>query len=283
MGPEDITAEFDSAVIAPTAELRIRPIVEIGAKTDMGRVRDNNEDKHEFLIPDSDAELASRGMIFIVCDGMGGHEAGQFASELAVKTFIEVYRNHPAADATDAARAAVLAAHRFVLDVARAIPQRRGMGCTLSAMMVIQDQAVIAHAGDSRVYQLRDGELTQVTLDHTWLEETVSRGVMSREEAEQSQYRHAITRAIGQIEEALVPDILAFPIQVGDLYMICSDGVTNHVSDDAIREVLSTSGPGPAAWSLVNLALAGGGSDNATAFVVRISELRQEPAQETQL
>ncbi len=282
MLPEDITAEFDAATIAPVVELLVRPVVEVAAKTDMGRVRDNNEDKHEFYSPDHDAELASRGMIFIVCDGMGGHAAGQFASELAVKTFIDVYRTHPASNAVEAARAAVLAAHRFVLDVARTIPQRRGMGCTLSALLVIQDQAVVAHVGDSRIYQLRDGALTQITLDHTWLEETVRSGAMSREDAEMSQYRHAITRAIGQVEEALVPDVFMIPLHEDDMYMICSDGITNHVGDDAIHQALASSGPGPAAWALVNQALAGGGSDNATAMVIRIAELRKEPAPEIQ-
>ena len=282
MLPEDITAEFDAATIAPVVELLVRPVVEVAAKTDMGRVRDNNEDKHEFYSPDHDAELASRGMIFIVCDGMGGHAAGQFASELAVKTFIDVYRTHPASNAVEAARAAVLAAHRFVLDVARTIPQRRGMGCTLSALLVIQDQAVAAHVGDSRIYQLRDGALTQITLDHTWLEETVRSGAMSREDAEMSQYRHAITRAIGQVEEALVPDVFMIPLHEDDMYMICSDGITNHVGDDAIHQALASSGPGPAAWALVNQALAGGGSDNATAMVIRIAELRKEPAPEIQ-
>lgn len=279
---EDITAEFDAAALAPAAELRTRVAVSYGAKTDMGRVRDNNEDKYEFFIPDADSELASRGLIFIVCDGMGGHEAGQFASELAVKTFIDVYRSHPSTDPVEAARAAALAANRFVLDVSRAIPSRRGMGTTLSALMLVQDSAVIAHVGDSRIYRLRAGELSQLTDDHTWVEETVKAGMMSREDAELSQYRHAITRAIGS-EDSLSPDVFKVDLQSQDYFFICSDGITNHVEPLAIEQTLRESGPSAAVWSLVNQALAGGGSDNATGIAVRIDALLPELSPETQL
>jgi protein phosphatase len=278
---EEITAEFDVATLAPTADLHTRLQVVYGAKTDMGRVRDNNEDKYEFYLPDSDGELATRGLIFIVCDGMGGHEAGQFASELSVKTFIDVYRSHPSVDPVEAARAAVLAANRFVLDVSRAIPARRGMGTTLSALMLVQDKAIVSHVGDSRIYRLRDGQIEQITEDHTWVEETVKAGIMSREDAEMSQYRHAITRAIGS-EDALNPDVFAIDLKVGDYFFICSDGVTNHVNPPEIESTLKENGPSAAVWTLVNLALAGGGSDNATGIAVRVEAMSPALAPGTQ-
>jgi serine/threonine protein phosphatase PrpC len=269
---EETTAEYAVQEIAPRAKLHTRPRVTVGAKTDLGRVRENNEDKYEFLIPSSDDDLAWRGMVFVVCDGMGGHEAGQIASELACKTFISVYRDHPAEDPAEAARSASAAANRFVLDVARAVPSRKGMGTTLSALIIVQARAYIAQVGDSRVYRLRDGALAQMTTDHTWVEETVAMGIMPREQAEQHQYRHVLTRAIGT-EPEVKTDVFEEDVKAGDTYLLCSDGVTNHVSDEELRDLLSKQGPGEAAWAIVNKALVGGGSDNATVIVVRVDAL----------
>lgn len=269
---EETTAEYAVQELAPRAALRVRPRVSVGAKTDLGRVRENNEDKFEFYVPSLDDDLAWRGMVFVVCDGMGGHEAGQIASELACKTFIDVYRNHPSEDPGEAARSAAAAANRFVLDVARAVPSRKGMGTTLSALLIVQDKAYIAQVGDSRVYRLRGGSIAQITMDHTWVEETVAMGAMSREDAERHQYRHVLTRAIGT-EPDLKTDIFVEEVQVGDVFMLCSDGVTNHVSDEEIGDTLGKMGPAEAAWALVGKALVGGGSDNATVIVVHVDAL----------
>ena len=269
---EETTAEFAVQELAPRVELRARPSVTVGAKTDLGRVRENNEDKLEFFVPTTDDELASRGMIFIVCDGMGGHEAGQIASELACKTFIDVYRNHPSESPEEAARSAVVAANRFVLDVSRAVPNRKGMGTTLSALLIVQDKAVIAQVGDSRVYRLRGGELVQMTNDHTWVEETVAMGTLTREEAEVHQYKHVLTRAIGTEQDVKV-DIFSEDVQVGDVYLLCSDGLTGHVEDGEIQRALLEEGPGEAAWGLVGKALVGGGRDNVTVVIVRVDGL----------
>jgi len=265
---DEITAEYEVQELVEFAPLKTRLRVGVGAKTDMGRVRENNEDKYEFFIPQADSELAGRGMIFIVCDGMGGHEAGQIASELATKTFIDVYRNHPGQEAEVACRSAIVAANRYVSDVSRAIPSRRGMGTTLSALLLVQDRAIVGQVGDSRVYRLRDGELTQITTDHTWVEDMVRLGT-PREEAEAHQNRHMITRAIGADGDAN-PDIFTLDLRLDDQFMICSDGVTNHVSDPQIQRILAESGPSEAAWRLVDSALTGGGSDNATVIVVRV-------------
>jgi len=270
---EDTTAEFDVVDLVPAAELRVRTAVSIGAKTDLGRVRENNEDKYEFYVPDDDARLAAKGLVFVVCDGMGGHEAGQIASELALKTFIDVYLNHPASDTELALRTAVGAANRFVLDVARAVPSRRGMGTTLSALVLLQDQGFIAQVGDSRVYRLREQALEQLTRDHTWVEDMVLLGSMSREEAENHPNRHMLTRAIGTEGDA-EPDVFTFSLREGDVYMICSDGLTNHVDDTEIGRILNSGGPSDAAWKLVGAALVGGGSDNTTCIVVRLDTLK---------
>lgn len=271
---EETTAEYEVAQLLPQVELKVRPIVTVAAKSDLGRVRDNNEDKFEFFLPEDEARLANKGLVFVVCDGMGGHEAGQIASEMATKTFIDVYLNHPNADTEFALRAAVSAANRFVLDVARAVPSRRGMGTTLSALVLVQDQGYIAQVGDSRIYRLREGAIEQLTIDHTWVEDMVRGGVMEREAAETHPNRHMITRAIGTENDA-EPDVFTFSLREKDIYFLCSDGLTNHVGDKEIGDILESNSPSDAAWKLVGAALVGGGSDNTTCIVTRVDELRE--------
>src|SRR4051794_16751739 len=144
---EEITAEYAIEELAPAPELKARVAVSVACKTDLGRVRENNEDKFEFFIPEDDRTLAARGQIFLVCDGMGGHAAGQIASELATKTFIDVYLHHPSSEPSVAMEAGVAAANRFVLDVGRAIPSRRGMGTTLSGLILLQGEAFVVQVG----------------------------------------------------------------------------------------------------------------------------------------
>ena len=136
---EDITAEYTTEQLVPSVKLRFLPKVTVAAKSDLGRVRENNEDKFEFFIAEDETTLASRGQVFLVCDGMGGHAAGQIASELACKTFIDVYLHHPATEPSVAMVSGVQAANRFVVDVGRAVPSRKGMGTTLSGLVLLQD------------------------------------------------------------------------------------------------------------------------------------------------
>lgn len=269
---EEITAEYAVQELAPSAELHIRPKVTVACKTDLGRVRENNEDKFEYYIPSEDSVLATRGQIYLVCDGMGGHAAGQIASELTCKTFIEVYLHHPAEDAETAAYSAVIAANRFVLDVARAVPSRRGMGTTLSALLIVQDRALTVQVGDSRIYRLRNDMLEMLTTDHTWVEDAISQGMITEEEASTHPYRHVLTRAVGT-EDSVQPDLAWRNVEIGDTYLLCSDGLLNHVPDPEIAEVLMANAPSEAAWKLVGQALAGGGSDNCTVLIVHIDDL----------
>lgn len=268
----ETTAEFTREELAAAAvPLRCIPKVTVGCKTDIGCARENNEDKFEYYLPESEPLLAVRGLVFVVCDGMGGHAAGQIASEIACKSFLYAYLHHESADPEEAARTAVSHANRFVRDAALAIPVRRGMGCTLSALMLVQDRAITAQVGDSRVYRLRDGELAQLTAEHTYVEELVARGLMDRETASRDPRSHVLTRAIG-VEDAVQPEILTHDLLPKDVFLLCSDGVTNLVSDERIGEILRLS-PSEAAWTLVNEALQAGGHDNATAVVVRVDDV----------
>ncbi|MFN3729059.1 MAG: Stp1/IreP family PP2C-type Ser/Thr phosphatase [Fimbriimonadaceae bacterium] len=270
---DEVTAEYPAGLLMPAAELRVRVISNVACKTDLGRVRENNEDKFEFFIPGDDALLAARGQIFVVCDGMGGHAAGQIASELAAKTFIDVYLRHPSADAAEAARAAIAAANRFVLDVSRVVPGRRGMGTTLTALMLVQDQVLVANVGDSRAYRLRDGALEMLTWDHTLVEELVRGGMLTREAAEHHPQKHVLTRAIG-VEDTLIPTVEWHDLAVGDCFLLCSDGLSNHVSDERIAEELAGPGLSQAVWNLIAAAMLDGGTDNCTALAIRVDALQ---------
>ena len=269
---DEITAEYANEQLNVAPELRVRTRVTIAAKTDLGRVRENNEDKFDFFASEDDRVLASKGQVFVVCDGMGGHAAGQIASELSAKTFIDVYMHFPSADPTMGMVSGVKAANRFVCDIGRSIPSRRGMGATLSALIILQDKAYTVQVGDSRVYRLRKDVLEQLTVDHSWVEEVVRAGVMSRHDAENHQNRHVIMRAIGADLE-VEPDVTCFDLEVGDLFLVCSDGLLNHVNDDRIGEIMRTSGIAEATWKLVGEALQGGGSDNTTVFLVRVDAI----------
>jgi protein phosphatase len=262
---DEITAEYAVADLLPPAELKAVAKVSIGAKTDLGRVRENNEDKFEFYVPDDDVVLASRGQVFIVCDGMGGHAAGQIASELSAKTFIDVYLNHPATEIREALTEALLAANRYVFLVSKSVPSRRGMGTTFTGMVLLQNMAYVVQVGDSRAYRLRGGELKQITEDHTYMNEMVRMGVLTPEQAAVHPQKHVLTRAVG-VDENVVCDVYEFEIQ---------DGILNHVEDDQIGAILGSNGPAAAAWKLVGQALLGGGSDNATALVLRVDELKK--------
>jgi len=271
---EETTAEFSARDLAAEAPLKVRVRVSLGAKTDLGRVREHNEDKLEFFIPEDEAVLASRGSIFLVCDGMGGHAAGQIASELATKTFIDVYLHHPSQDPHTAIRSAVSAAHRFVTDVGRSLPARRGMGCTMTGLVLRQGTATIVNVGDSRAYRFRNGRILQLTQDHTHVDEMLRAGILTPEQAETHPDRHILSRAIGG-EGEVVADLEDLPIQAGDVFLLCSDGLTNHVGDAQLEEALAAHGPGEAAWKLIGQALLGGGSDNATVLIVRIDEVAE--------
>jgi serine/threonine protein phosphatase PrpC len=268
----EITAEFTREDLIAEVPLRVIPRVTVACKTDLGRVRENNEDKFEFYIPEETDWLAIRGLVFLVCDGMGGAAAGQIASELTCKTFIDHFYHHASLSPEEAAKAAVQSANRFVLDIGRAIPGRQGMGTTLSGLILCQDQAILVQVGDSRIYRLRDHDLQQLSEEHTFVEEQVRAGVITPQEAENHPYSHVLTKAIG-VEEALEPQVQTIETQVGDTFLLCSDGLTNHVTDPEIAEIISQYSPAKAVWKLVNKAIAAGGSDNCTALLVRLDRL----------
>jgi serine/threonine protein phosphatase PrpC len=274
---QEITAEFSAEELGgapPDEPLRVIPRVKFAARSEIGHARENNEDKYDFYEPDEEPLLAARGSVYLVCDGMGGHNAGQIASELAAKQFLHAYY-HLGGTAQEAARQAILQAHHYIAEMASKIPSRYGMGTTLTALILKQDEGILAHVGDSRCYRLREGVLEPLSRDHTLVARLVEQGILTPEQARYHPQRNVIRQAVGVADpsEPLEPDIETFPLQVGDLYLLCSDGLTDMVDDAEIEAILRDEPPTRAAWRLVDRALANGGRDNITVVLVRVVAL----------
>lgn len=242
--------------------------LEAHGATDVGRQRSRNEDR--FLVS---VERA----LFAVADGMGGHAAGDVASRTAVET---VDRLIGAPAAVGAARATELvgatrAAHAAILEEAERTPERAGMGTTLTVITFLpaERSRLIVHVGDSRAYLLRDGAFTQLTTDHTWVQRQVDAGKMSPRRARVHPYSSVLTHALGVPEEERI-DILPGEVCEGDLYLLCSDGLTAVLDDAAVRAILLEHGRlETMASELIAAANAGGGPDNITVVLVRATEV----------
>ena len=227
------------------------------AGTHQGRVRSNNEDA---VHPDAAGRSDDQTMV-MVADGMGGHVAGEVASRLAVD----------AASSTDGSVAdRVLAANRAILAQVDERPHLAGMGTTLTLAVLDPDlTAHIGHVGDSRAYLLRNGELVQVTADHTVVYEHLQAGRITREEAANHRQRSMLTRALGLVPDVDV-DVIELPLKTGDRLLLCSDGINGMIDDEEIEEALGTGTPEEVVWDLIERANRAGGHDNATALVVDV-------------
>lgn len=246
------------------------------ARTDIGRHRENNEDKYDFFLPDDPPTLGMRGRLWVVADGMGGHSAGQVASEAALKAMIRSYYSESSEDVEGALREAITDANALIHAAAKQFADHGGMGTTVVAAVVRDDVLTVAHAGDSRAYLLREGEaIRQITADHSWVEELVRRGAMTREQAEQSPHRNVITRSVG-VAEAVDPEVSSETLRVGDVVLLCSDGLTGHIDGGELEKVLRHSpNPSRQVLDLIDAANDAGGRDNITALVLHVRDIRE--------
>ena len=222
-------------------------------RTDIGKLRKQNEDAAWF-----DEARA----VFAVADGMGGHLAGEVASRMAIEAVQRMAREYERPGIA-ALREAVACAHETILAHAQDHIECAGMGTTLSVLWLGENYAYIAHVGDSRIYRLREGSLTQITQDHSLVEELVRAGLITREQARTHPRRNIITRALGTHGEN-EPDLLVTDVQDGDVFLLCTDGLTGMVPDDEIERTLRDCGIEAAADRLLALALDAGGRDNVT-------------------
>lgn len=242
---------------------------EAAGRSDPGRVRQQNED-HFLLDP-------ARGL-FLVADGMGGHAAGEIASELAARTVGEmlgeaVDRDADGAEMEEALRTSFAAAHRAIVAFCARSPRSRGMGTTLTACILRASGTFhLGHIGDSRAYRLREGTLEQLTRDHTWVQEEVDAGRLSPAAARAHRHAHVITRALSA-ETRDEPDVLAGHALPGDLLLLASDGLTGMLGDAEIAHILGGEGSlDERTEALIREANRAGGADNITVLLVRVGD-----------
>jgi protein phosphatase len=253
----------------------IRVDVKVAAKTDLGRVRENNEDKFEFFEPEDPEILANKGCLYAVADGMGGHSAGQIASEIGLKTIIDTYYSDNTPDIPGSIKYALARGNSHIYDTAQAIIDRQGMGTTVTLVVIRGDEAYFGQVGDSRGYLIQNGKIRQVTQDHSWVAEQVRRGALTEEEAESSPFRNVITRSLGAAP-TVEPDVFIEQIEEGDIIVLCSDGLSGKVSKDETGDIAGKEAPSQAAWDLIELANSRGGNDNITVMIVAVREIGTE-------
>ncbi|MEN3306549.1 MAG: family protein phosphatase [Micromonosporaceae bacterium] len=238
-------------------------ILRAAAATDLGLVRGNNED----------AAFAGRRLV-VVADGIGGLPAGELASD-AVMRALAGLEDGPAEQPLPALRAAIEAANREIAEAGRIDPVRDGMGTTVTALLLSSPgeagpELVLLHIGDSRAYLLRDAELQRLTRDDTFVQELVDQGVLSADEVRHHPLRSVVTRAVQG--RPLDPSLTVLTPRPGDRYLLCSDGLSDVVGDDALARAMTVhSEPDRCAKELVALALAAGGPDNITAVVADVT------------
>lgn len=241
-------------------------------RTDVGRHRDHNEDAYGLpnQLGISPAQMAGQGMLLVVADGMGGRAAGEEASALAVHTLFARFYADPQPDRRAALSAALAAANTAVKSAGEDDLSKAGMGSTVAALVIAGDKYLVAHAGDSRIYRLRAGKLEPLTIDHTWVAESVAANVITEAEAANHPYRHSLTRALG-LETTLNPTVSDWhPLAAGDRFLLCSDGLTNELTEAEIARLLGEGSPDQAATRLVERARRAGGRDNITAVAAAI-------------
>jgi serine/threonine protein phosphatase PrpC len=250
--------------------------LEVAELTDVGRRRDSNEDNLTRLVPKDSKIMEHKGAIFVVADGMGGHAAGEVASEIAVETIREEYYESEQEDVPEALIQVIKQANQVIYDRATEQAGRAGMGTTCIVAVVRGALAYLANVGDSRAYLVRDGQIRQLTHDHSWVAEQVRAGMLTDEQARTHAHRNVITRALGTQPE-IQPDLFIQPLQDGDLLLLCTDGLSGCVSDEEINRILNSSSLEESVRVLIAQANEQGGPDNITAVLIRAVEVPPLP------
>lgn len=244
------------------------------ARTDTGKVRNNNEDA--LYVPPHNKNLPQ---LYIVADGMGGHQGGEIASRIAVET-IASYVNENFREDYDREKSieilndALNAANQRIFKQSIENSNWAGMGTTATVALFTKKKLYIAHVGDSRAYRIRDNSITQLTKDHSLVWELMEQGKLSLEEAKTHPMKNVITRALGT-EEFVKVDILELEYDNRDIFLLCSDGLTNMLDDKTIMEIVVNNPPTIATQKLIQQANMNGGIDNITVGIIR-ADYREE-------
>ncbi|HTO92197.1 MAG TPA: Stp1/IreP family PP2C-type Ser/Thr phosphatase [Candidatus Sulfotelmatobacter sp.] len=244
--------------------------LEIRAATDLGMKRTQNEDSHGCWVPESDTERAQRGLLLVVADGMGGSQAGEVASRLAVQTVIQVYREGGGASPLDDLYRAVEAANHVVHAESVAHPSMSGMGTTCTALVVKGADTYLAHVGDSRAYLAQNGRLRQLSQDHSLVAQLVRDGQLTADQARSDPRRNVVTRSVG-VGAHVEIDAQRFDglLRDGDTLLMCSDGLHGLVTEDELLDVMSSNRLEDGCLRAIALANARGGHDNITIILAR--------------
>lgn len=254
--------------------MSISEALQLATLTDVGRYRTHNEDALA-----SDASIG----LLVLADGMGGYKAGEIASEIAVLTLMaemgeamheEKSSVKPTIHKVEEHLArAVLHANDTIYHIAQNQPQCSGMGTTLVTALFYDNKLIVGHVGDSRLYRLRNGALEQLTEDHSLLQEQINLGLISKAQARMSEHRNLVTRALG-VDPTVELDLSMHHVEIDDVYLLCSDGLTDMLEDDAILQTLLREGNGleKKAADLVYLANEAGGSDNISVVLAKVKQ-----------
>jgi protein phosphatase len=265
------SARSDSDGDAPVQAAReLR--VEIGTLSDVGCVRESNEDNIRVVRPTEPSELATRGILIVVADGMGGHNAGEIASRLAVEVVVKEYADDNKDPGKSLSRA-IEHANRVIVHAAAKDSRYKGMGTTCTALLLRGGLAYCSHVGDSRLYLVRSNDIFLMTEDHSAVMDLVKQGTITQDEARHHPEKNVIIRALGgrpEVEVASWEKPLS--VRAGDTFLLCSDGLYDLVEDDELRDVLRGELPQAACARLVEIARQRGGPDNITVGIVTMSD-----------
>lgn len=251
--------------------IAVWPAVRMAARTDVGMQRSNNEDAVRIQPCLKPWPLA------VLADGMGGYNAGEVASAMAVNLVAAALQREPGGDTSPEAARKELAealhlANAAIYVAARTTPGCRGMGTTVVAALVLGQEVLLAHLGDSRAYAWRDGRLERITRDHSLVQREIDAGLLSEQEARASQLGHLVTRALG-VEREVEPELTRWPLQRGDRLMLCSDGLTDMLGDRELQALFAEAAQLPLLLTtLVDAANAAGGKDNISVVLMEADE-----------
>lgn len=251
--------------------------VSVQGLTDVGQKRRINEDSHAWWIPDRPEDLEARGILLVVADGMGGAQAGEHASRLAVDTVLEVYLADGAAPLLEQLKISVETANHRIHTESSGNPDLSGMGTTCTALAIRNGSVFVAHVGDSRAYLVRQGKVSQLTHDHSLVAQLVATKQITAEEAKVDPRRNVVTRSVG-VSATVQVDAEEFTgLLAGDSLVLCSDGLHGQVTDEEIALLVHGKDPAEACRRLVSLANDRGGPDNITVLLARVERVAPAP------
>jgi serine/threonine protein phosphatase PrpC len=263
--------------------MKVRAGIEVSSQSDIGCLRQNNEDSFGYWEPDDEGEFLRKGRLAVVADGMGGYEGGQEASRIAVERMIAGYRDFGGDDPREALVQALQSAHEEIRKYSFAHPELRGMGTTCTAIAIVKGQdgpsgegaqyglLFYVHVGDTRLYLVREGKITRITRDHSYVERLIEAGMITQEQADVHPQRNILTSAVGTNPD-LFMDAPEQPVPLcpEDVLVICSDGLWGQVRDAEILNAVKNKSPEQAGRELIELARERGGPDNITVQILRL-------------